>query len=399
MTNTIDDAVSLPERVIGWCGGHRPGPTLVAVGGIHGNEPAGAAALQRVVASLREHEHRMSGTFVALVGNVRALAQGRRYLDQDLNRLWTAAVVRRRQEMPPREGDCSEHFEQVELLDQIESIMERSHPDHPVLFMDLHTFSAPGPAFSLGGDTLRNRRFLARLPLPVILGLEEEIEGTLSGYMAHRCHVSVGIEGGRSGSDEAVDVLTGSLWLSLVGAGLVAARDVVDLHVWSSRLRELAGRGPAVTGIVYRHALQEDDRFAMQPGFTNLQPVVRGQPLATDRRGVVRARRDALVLMPLYQAMGRDGFFLGRPLGNGWLTASRWARRLALEALLPRLPGVHRVPSLADEGAALRVEASALRRYGKGVFRFFGYRRFRRHGASVRVTRAPDPSHPLRLGP
>lgn len=399
MTNSLFEAVSLRERVIGRCGGQRPGPTFVVTGGVHGNEPAGVAALQRVVEVLRSHRIELSGTFVALVGNARALRVGRRYLDQDLNRLWTAAVVRRRREVPPRDADPAEHHEQIELLAEIENAMVRSHPDHPVIFMDLHTFSAAGPAFSVGGDTLRNREFLARLPLPMILGLEEEIEGTLSGYMAHRCHVSVGLEGGRSGSDEAVEVLTGSLWLTLVGAGLLAPGDCPGAEGWRARLRDLAGSHAPVTGIVHRHALRPEDRFAMEPGFTNLQHVTQGQPLAIDRHGIVRARHDGLVLMPLYQAMGRDGFFLGQPLSPSWLAASRWARRAQLDALLPLLPGVHRVPGLADEGRALRVGAAALRRYGKGLFRFFGYRRFRRHGSSVRVTRAPDPRHPLRLGP
>ena len=52
----------------------------------------------------------------------------------------------------------------------------------------------------------------------------------------------------------------------------------------------------------------------MEPGFANIQPVARGQLLARDRRGEIRAPEDCLVVMPLYQGLGDDGFFLGRDL-------------------------------------------------------------------------------------
>lgn len=38
------------EWVLGCLRGARPGPTLVCIGGIHGNEPAGVQALRRVLA-------------------------------------------------------------------------------------------------------------------------------------------------------------------------------------------------------------------------------------------------------------------------------------------------------------------------------------------------------------
>jgi succinylglutamate desuccinylase len=37
-----------------------------------------------------------------------------------------------------------------------------------------------------------------------------------------------------------------------------------------------------------------------------------GQLLAHDRRGELRAERDGILFMPLYQPLGDDGFFFGR---------------------------------------------------------------------------------------
>ena len=51
----------------------------------------------------------------------------------------------------------------------------------------------------------------------------------------------------------------------------------------------------------------------MEPGFANIQSIAAGTLLARDRGGEIRAHEDCLVVMPLYQGQGDDGFFLGRP--------------------------------------------------------------------------------------
>jgi succinylglutamate desuccinylase len=52
----------------------------------------------------------------------------------------------------------------------------------------------------------------------------------------------------------------------------------------------------------------------MEPGFANIHPTAAGTLLARDRSGEIRAPFDGVVLLPLYQPDGEDGFFYGRPL-------------------------------------------------------------------------------------
>ena len=59
---------------------------LVAVGGLHGNERAGAHALVRVVEQLQDGAPLVRGDVLALTGNLKALEVGKRFLDEDLNR-------------------------------------------------------------------------------------------------------------------------------------------------------------------------------------------------------------------------------------------------------------------------------------------------------------------------
>jgi succinylglutamate desuccinylase len=50
----------------------------------------------------------------------------------------------------------------------------------------------------------------------------------------------------------------------------------------------------------------------MEPGFRNFQSVSAGKLLARDHHGEVRAPLSGILLLPLYQAQGEDGFFLIR---------------------------------------------------------------------------------------
>ncbi|MBZ0151887.1 MAG: succinylglutamate desuccinylase/aspartoacylase family protein, partial [Planctomycetes bacterium] len=93
----------------------RPGPTLLVLAGVHGNEPAGVAAVQRVLDTLQQRELAVRGRLVAFAGNLRALAEGRRFVDRDLNRGWSRGAV---QELAARRraAGAAEDHEQRELL-------------------------------------------------------------------------------------------------------------------------------------------------------------------------------------------------------------------------------------------------------------------------------------------
>lgn len=72
-----------------------PGPTLVFVGGVHGNEPAGVGAISAVLAELHRTRPPLRGSITGFTGNIAALCQDKRYLTHDLNRRWAAAEIER----------------------------------------------------------------------------------------------------------------------------------------------------------------------------------------------------------------------------------------------------------------------------------------------------------------
>ncbi len=375
-------------RVIGHHRGEQAGPTMLVVGGMHGNEPSGVIACQRVLDRLRETPGPFRGDFIALVGNTRALARGVRFLEDDLNRRWlpeTVAALR-----ATGTARTAEDAEMLELLERMDDALANARG--PVIFVDLHTSSAEGAPFITIGDTLRNRTFARRYPLPVILGLEEQIDGALLEYMNNLGHTTIGIEAGQHASEESVLYEEASLMLALVFAGCLDRSQVPDYDALHERLRAARGSVPRVVEVLLRHPIRHGDGFAMVPGFTNFDLVKKGQLLATDSSGEIRATRNGRVLLPLYQGQGDDGFFICRRVPAFWLAISRGLRKLRLDRITHLLPGVRLHPGRPD---TLVVNTRTARVFPLQIFHLLGYRKLRRSGRVLLVTRRKfdDPTH------
>lgn len=379
------DRSRLFPRVLGTWGGDAPGPLVIGIGGMHGNEPAGVLALQRALETLRSSRTPFRGRFVGLSGNRAALARGRRYIHQDLNRLWSAERVRRLRNGRNSVEANSETEEQRELLEALEAQLAQRRG--PVVCLDLHTTSAAGTPFVVIGDTLLNRRFAFGLGAPVVLGLEERLESTILNHLGERGYVAVGFEGGQHDSPSALTIHLAAIRSVLATAGCVRAGDfrAPDHGREASGEEASAGRAaPQVVEIRDHHVIREGDDFVMEPGFTNFQPVERGQALARDRRGPILARESGQILMPLYQEQGTDGFFLVRQVRPFWLRVAEWLRRLRFERFLPVLPGVR---LHADRPLTLVVDPRIARWFVVELFHLLGFRKRRSRQGKLVVSR------------
>lgn len=296
-------------RIVGRAGGTQTGPVLVALGGIHGNEPAGLIAAERVLARIEREELALRGTFVALAGNRAALADGRRFLERDLNRGWSDEALAALSAAAAPGEDC----EQRELNAAIAAAFEPA-PAGERYFVDLHTTSAPGVPFVVADGVEKAQAFALAFPLPVFFGLIGKLSSALMPYLVHRGVIGVAVEGGQNVAASSVDHLEAVLWIALVAAGMLDRAALPDLSAYHALLTA-AGQGlPHAIEVYHRHGIGPEDEFKMAPGFANLQPIERGTLLARDRRGEIRAPEDCLLVMPLYQGLGDDGFFLGREL-------------------------------------------------------------------------------------
>ena len=370
---------SVFPRLLGTYGGDTAGPLVIGIGGMHGNEPAGVLALQQALQALRSANVSFRGTLVGLAGNRAALARGCRYIDEDFNRAWSQERVRRLRDRHPSADATSEEREQRELLAALDA--QLAHRQGPVVCLDLHTTSAEGTPFVVIGDTLLNCRFAFRLRAPVVLGLEERLESTILNHLGEAGHVAVGFEGGQHDSPSAVAIHMAAIRTVLATAGCIQPEDLPLPEDPSDPRTDAV---PAVVEVRYHHMIREGDDFVMEPGFTNFQPVGRGEILARDRRGPIRAGEAGQILMPLYQGQGTDGFFLVRRVRPFWLRVARWLRRLRIERLLPALPGVRRSP---DKPGTLVVDPRIARWFVLELFHLLGFRKRQSREGKLIVSR------------
>jgi succinylglutamate desuccinylase len=290
---------------------------------------------------------------------------------------------------PPEYDRLAEDREQRALLDVLQGELDAS--TGPYYFLDLHTSSAEGPPFLTVGDTLYNRRFARGFPLPLILGLEEQVDGALLEYLNNRGFTTLGVEAGQHDSDSSADRLEAVLWIALGRAGIVRAEDAPDLPARVEQLR-LASRGiPGVIEVRRRHAITPEDRFVMEPGFGNFDRVKKRQLLARDQHGLILAPENGRILLPLYQGKGNDGYFIAAEVRAFWLAVSSLLRRIRLGTLLRLLPGVRRG---RGEPEVLLVNTRVARWFTLEIFHLFGFRKLRRAGEELVVSRRRFDLHP-----
>ena len=153
--------------------GDAPGPKLIVLGAVHGNETCGTKAIQSILEELKSGTLQIkSGTLTLVpVTNSEAYAQNRRGKDRNLNRL-----------LGPKP-------EPQDYEDTVANALCPLLRDHDVL-LDLHSFHTPGDPFALIGPT-NNRGDLEpfeyqtqEAQLALHLGPKRFVEGWMSVYEA-----------------------------------------------------------------------------------------------------------------------------------------------------------------------------------------------------------------------
>ena len=357
------------EHLIGAFIGNSSGPTLIVIGSLHGNEPAGATALANLSQQLDEIVGKLGGRVYFLTGNTRALASGRRFIECDLNRAWTRKNMARRGFLGDK--NISELRELSEIDQLLDSILITAMDE--VFVLDLHSTSADGMPFATVGDTLRNRSFAQKFPVTILLGIEEQLDGTMLEYLNNAGAITLGFEGGQHDSSHTINNHMSMVWFALVNAGILVEADVPDHELNRWRLTD-GKSGSSIVEVRYREAISEGDEFEMLPGFNNFDPIRKGQVLARNGQGDIRAVESGMILMPLYQKLGSDGFFIGRKVSRFWLWLSSILRNIGVQKLIHILPGVRRD---ANDPGTLIVDTGIARLFPLQVLHLLGFRRRR----------------------
>lgn len=298
----------------------QPGPRLIVLGAVHGNERCGTQAIQQVLDELAAGAFAIERGVLTLVPVTNPLAYQRRARqgDRNLNR------------------NLRVHAQPIDFEDRIANVLCPLLDAHDVL-LDLHSFHTPGQPFTMVGPTnnmgnlepfeqsKQDERLVAHLgPRQVVEGWMEvyargvqrrqqaqvsTAPGLLdigygvgtSEYMRSRGGYGVTLECGQHDDPEAVGVAYRAIRQTLALLGLAP----LALKPPSSDFQVLR-----LVDVVDRE--HENDRFS-QP-WKSFDPVVAGQTIGQRHDGrVATAPADGFVVFPNPTALpGNEWFYFAQ---------------------------------------------------------------------------------------
>ena len=198
--------------------GERPGPHVVVLALTHGNEIAGAIALERLLAGgLRPQRGQLTLGFVNLAAFARFdpdQPTASRFIDDDLNRLWDKAVL-----------NGSRRSIELDRAREIRPVVESAD-----VLLDLHSMLWPSDPLILSGPTRRGRDLAFAIGVPDLV-VADPGHATGRRIIDHSRFsdpnaepVAVLVEAGQHWASATVDTMLGSI------AGLLRHTGQVEAH-------------------------------------------------------------------------------------------------------------------------------------------------------------------------
>ena len=356
------------DRLIGSSKSGISGPTIIFTGGIHGNEPSGVFALHQIFSEFNEKGIKLDkGSFYGIAGNLPALERGERFHKKDLNRLWTSERMKLL-ENNELSFDNDDTQQQIEIYAAIKLIMDNE--EGPFYFIDLHTTSSNTMPFLTVNDSLLNRKYTEQYPVPMILGIEEYLDGPLLSFVNKLGNIAFGYEAGQHDDIKAIENNVSFIYLSLFYTGCLNKNES-DFIKHYDRLWQTCKQVKGIFEIIYRHNLNSFDSFEMNSGFVNFQRIEKGENLAKQNNKALNSPLRGLIFMPLYQSKGSDGYFIVHKIRPIFLYFSEVLRKIRADKLLPISPGIKWA---SDKKDVLIVNLKLARFFSKQIFHLFGYR-------------------------
>lgn len=344
--------------------------TLVITVCMHGNEPAALAAMKLLFSPDRIGEEDLNGNVYVLIGNMEALNCSQRFINKDFNRVWNRENLELVRHTPKEEWPEIHELQELKSMDRLITSIVIEHREQPLVFLDLHTTSADSAPFIPFNDAIMNRNLAENFPIPLILGIEEFLDGPLMSYINDLGFPALGFEAGRHDDPFSADRHAAFVELFLFHLGMI---DLTENQIQEMQDSLTLGFkfSPGFYEIIHRHGVVPFSGFKMAQGFRNFQTIDKHQVLATDQAGDITAVRYGQIFMPLYQNEGDDGFFIIRPVSRFWLWISKLLRKLNLLKGIAYLPGV-RVDTLNPR--IFWANPKITRFFPREIFHLLGFR-------------------------
>ncbi|WP_424493544.1 succinylglutamate desuccinylase [Salinimicrobium sp. GXAS 041] len=289
-------------RVIGKYEGEKGGPLLLVTAGVHGNEPSGVYALKTIFAELEKNNPSIKGTFIGISGNHKALQQGKRFIEEDLNRTWKEKNLKK------EEPDSHEQKEMREIIKLLEDYSKEKFSER--YFVDCHTTSSDSLPYISVQEVGKNDDFAHKFPGYIVRGFSDIVDGSIDKYFSKQEITGFTFEAGQHTAKTSQANHEAIIWLALKEACMLDLNEVSCYPQCIDTFKDKFEDGQKTFKIVYRHGIEDNSEFKMEPGFENFEKISEGQLLAIQDGKEIKSKWNARIFMPLYQSQGNDGFFV-----------------------------------------------------------------------------------------
>lgn len=289
-------------RIIGKYKGNEEGPLLLVTAGVHGNEPSGVKALENIFDELKKSQPKMKGTLLGVRGNNKALQEGKRYIDEDLNRTW------KQENLEKKEAESQEQREMKEIIQILQEYSEEKFPER--FFVDCHTTSSDSLPYISVQEVGKNDPFAHKFPVYIVRGFSDIVDGSIDKYFSKKGLTGFTFEAGQHTSPRSQANHEAIIWLALKEACDLDVGQVPCYPGCVEIFKQEFPEGQKTFKIIYRHGIEDAKEFKMEPGFENFEKIKEGQLLAVQDGEEIKSKWNARIFMPLYQSQGNDGFFV-----------------------------------------------------------------------------------------
>ncbi len=298
------------NRIIEEIKGEEDGKEVIIIAGMHGNELAGLRAVENITAFIKENNIAVKGNITALKGNIKAINKESRYIDVDLNRLWTDDYIN-------SNGTYSNWHEISELKELNAEIEKRCKGNYKnCVILDFHSFTADSGIFAIPADSPESVELAKQYQVQFIEQLTSNLKETAIQYFAFKGVTAVVFEGGQHYAPETQENIETAAFIALNYLGSVDKKDIPNFDIRKQKLKDKAGDLPTHYKLAYIHRIPQGADFKMNPGYVNFQNIKKGEILAYQDNEAIRANTDGSMLMPLYQKQGSNGFYIIKEFKN-----------------------------------------------------------------------------------
>lgn len=272
------------------------GPSILIIGGTHGNERTGIAIVRQLRDDIVSGRRPVvSGALTLMLGNPAAIAQGVRAVDgRDLNRYFSSEML--------ANDDGSAEFQRAAMIVNAVRLSD--------VIIDIHATNKPSVPFAIAKNDDAHRNVFRWFRPSCVLTDPQYIFGggspvTIDEYADSIGKVGLCFETGWVNDESIIPAVTESVTQYLIDVGIFSGEKIVP---------------PAIDSAIYEivAAIARDNRsfaFAEGRGMSSFEPIASGDVLGYHDDRPVVAEHDGVIMfpkLPEHQVVGKPVCYLAK---------------------------------------------------------------------------------------